>query len=136
MRIQPYLSFNGQCEAALAFYAKCLRGTILYRTTYGQSPTAADFPPEWQSRIYHATLRVGDQTIGAADAPPGAYHAPQGLSLTLEIEDPAEADRVFRELAKGGSVQMPIQETHWAQRFGALTDQFGIPWMINCGEGA
>jgi PhnB protein len=27
---------------------------------------------------------------------------------------------------------MPIAETFWAQRFGMLTDQFGIPWMVNC----
>jgi len=26
---------------------------------------------------------------------------------------------------------MPIQETFWAHRFGVVTDQFGIPWIIN-----
>jgi PhnB protein len=31
---------------------------------------------------------------------------------------------------------MPIQQTFWATRFGMLVDQFGIPWMINCGRGA
>jgi len=95
---------------------------------------AAEVPKEWASRIYHATLAFGEQTLGAADAPPGTYRSPQGLSLTLELDEPAEADGLFRILSQGGSVQMPLQETHWAQRFGVLTDQFGTPWIINCGK--
>ncbi len=50
------------------------------------------------------------------------------------MNDPAEADRVFNALAENGAVQMPIQETFWAVRFGMVTDRFGIPWMINCGK--
>ena len=134
MKINPYLSFDGQCHAALEFYARCLGGTIVYSMTYGQSPMATKVPPEWAPKIYHATLSVGDQTVGAADAPPGTYRTPQGLSLTLDIDGPTEADRVFALLSEGGTVQMPIQETHWAQRFGVLTDQFGTPWMISCGK--
>ena len=134
LRITPYLSFNGQCNAALEFYARCFGGQIVYSVTYGESPMATQVPPEWGSRIYHATLAVGEQTIGAADAPPGAYQDPRGVSLTLELDNPSEAERLFRSLSEGGKVQMPIQETHWARRFGVATDQFGIPWMINCGE--
>jgi PhnB protein len=134
VKIKPYLSFDGECQAALKFYARCLGGTIVYSLTYGQSPMAEKVPPEWAPKIYHAALSVGDQTVGAADAPPGTYRTPQGLSLTLDIDDPTEADRVFAMLSEGGTVQMPIQETHWAQRFAVLTDQFGTPWMISCGK--
>jgi PhnB protein len=38
--------------------------------------------------------------------------------------------------AGNATVQMPLQETFWALRFGVLIDQFGIPWMINCGKAA
>jgi PhnB protein len=51
----------------------------------------------------------------------------------LDIEDAANAERVFQALAEHGTVTMPMQETFWARRFGALTDQFGVPWEINCG---
>lgn len=134
--ITPYLSFDGQCRAAIDLYARALGATILYSTTYGESPGAKEVPPEWSTRIYHATLSVGGQTIALADAPPGAYRLPQGFSLMLEIDDPAEADRVFGALSEGGNVQMPIQETHWAARFGVVTDQLGTPWMISCGNPA
>jgi len=136
MKITPYLSFDGQCQSALDLYARCLGGTVVYSTTYGESPGAADLPPEWSARVYHATLVVGGQTIGLADAPPGSYQQPQGFSLMLEIDEPAEADRVFEALSVGGTIEMPIQETHWAARFGVVTDQFGTPWIINCGTPA
>jgi PhnB protein len=54
--------------------------------------------------------------------------------VVLEIKAPAEADRVFEALAENATIQMAIQETFWAQRFGMLVDQFGIPWMVNCSK--
>ena len=67
-----------------------------------------------------------------SDAPPGRYEEPKGFSVSVQIKDPAEAERIFQALAENGKVQMPIQQTFWAARFGMLMDQFGIPWMINC----
>jgi PhnB protein len=52
--------------------------------------------------------------------------------VTLGIDTPAEAERIFNTLAEKGTVRMPLEETIWAVRFGMLIDQFGIPWMINC----
>jgi PhnB protein len=43
---------------------------------------------------------------------------------------------MFNALAEGGTVQMALQQTFWARRFGILVDQFGTPWMINCGKPA
>ena len=136
MKITPYLSFDGQCKSALDLYERSLGGTIVYSTTYGESPGAADVPPEWSARIYHATLVIAGQTFAMADAPPGAYRPVQGFSLMVEVDEPAEADRIFEALSVGGTIQMPIQETHWAARFGVVTDQFGTPWMISCGTPA
>ena len=136
MKLNPYLTFNGQCESALKFYEKCLGGKILMMMTYGDSPMAKQMPPDWGKKIIHATFALADQTLGAADAFPGSYQKPQGFSVTLNIDTAAEADRIFKMLAEKGTVQMPVQETFWALRFGMFVDQFGTPWMINCGKPA
>ena len=68
----------------------------------------------------------------ASDAPPGHYQQPQGFSISLGTTDASEADRLFQALGENGKVSMPIQKTFRAARFGMLTDQFGIPWMVNC----
>ena len=67
-----------------------------------------------------------------SDAPPDRYEAMKGFSVTLGIDDPAEAERIFYALAEQGTVRMPIGKTFWAERFGMVVDQFGTPWMINC----
>jgi PhnB protein len=54
------------------------------------------------------------------------------MEVALNMKEPAEAERIFNALAKGGSIMMPLGETFWAVKFGALTDRFGTPWMINC----
>jgi len=60
----------------------------------------------------------------------------KGFMVTLEIGDPSEAERLFHVPSENGTVQMPIQETFWARRFGMLVDQFGTPSMINCEKAA
>jgi PhnB protein len=132
MQVNPYLLFNGQCEAAFKFYATCLGGKIEAMMPHEGTPAAEHVPPEWRKKILHASLRVGDTVLMASDCPPDRYKKPEGFSVTLQIKQPAEAERVFHALAENGTVEMPIQETFWAARFGMLVDQFGIPWMINC----
>ena len=75
----------------------------------------------------HARLMVGDEVLMGSDAPPGRYERAKGISVTLGIEKPTDAERIFQALARDGTGQMPIQETFWATRFGMLVDQFGIP---------
>jgi PhnB protein len=132
MQLTPYLTFDGSCETAFRFYERCLGGKIVAMMRYADSPMASDIPPESRQKIIHTTLTLGDQQLAGADAMPGHYKQPQGFSVTLNIESVAESERIFRELAENGTIQMPIQKTFWAERFGMTVDRYGTPWMINC----
>jgi PhnB protein len=133
MQVNTYLFFNGQCEAAFKFYERCLGAKIEAMMTHAGSPAEAQAPPGWRDKILHARLVVdGGTALMGSDAPPGHFEQPQGFSVSLGITDPAQAERIFQALAENGKVQMPLQKTFWAQRFGMLVDQFGIPWMVNC----
>jgi PhnB protein len=136
MQLNPILSFDGECEAAFKFYEQCLGGKITFMLTHADSPMADQVPPEWRNKIMHATMTVGDRVLMGGDNPPGSYEEPRGISLSLAINDTADAERIFHALAEKGTVQMPLQETFWAARFGVLVDQFGIPWIINCEQAA
>ena len=132
MQMNPYLTFNGQCEAAFKFYERLLGGKIEVLLTHEGSPMANQVPSEWQNKILHARLVVGDGIVMGSDAPPERYEKAQGFSVSLQVPSTAEAERIFRALAESGKVQMPLQQTFWAARFGMLIDRFGTPWMINC----
>ncbi|MEP7041958.1 MAG: VOC family protein [Dokdonella sp.] len=135
MQINAYLIFNGHAAAAFDFYARCLRGKITAQLPFGEMPGCEDMPAAARERIAHIRLEVGDQALMASDSHPDhAYGGIQGCSVSLGISDPAEAARLFDELKQDGTVQMPLQETFWAQRFGMLVDRFGASWMINCAK--
>jgi PhnB protein len=136
MRLNPYLTFNGQCEAAFKFYEKCLGAKIVMMMTYGESPLSKQTPPEWHRKILHATLACGTHILQGADVLLKNYCTPQGFSVMLNLDVAEEADRIFNALAQHGTVQIPLQESFWASRFGMLTDQFGTPWTVNCGKAA
>jgi PhnB protein len=134
MQVNTHLVFDGRCEEAFRFYERSLGGKIQFMMTHEASPMAAMVSKEWGPKIMHARMQVGDQTLLGADAPPERYEQPQGFSVALHIDEPAEAERAFGVLSEGGKITMPIQETFWAHRFGMLVDRFGTPWMINCGK--
>jgi PhnB protein len=93
---------------------------------------AKDAPPEWGGKILHASFTIGGMRFAMADAHPGAYEAPRGISILLGVSELAEAERIYRELGEGGTVRVPLQETFWALRFGSVVDRFGVQWEINC----
>jgi PhnB protein len=136
MNLLPYLYFNGRCEEALSFYARCLGSGagILELHRFAGSPMAEDAPAGWSEKIMHASLGIEGRPLllasdGMAQAP---SEAPRGFSLAFGAASVEEAERVFAALAEGGTIQMPIAQTFFAARFGMLTDRYGVAWMVNC----
>jgi PhnB protein len=129
-----YLSFDGTCAEAMAFYARVLDAKLDAPITYGEMPEGEPVPPEHAGRIMHAYLVHTDFALMAGDAMPGMpFEGMKGVMLTLTYPGVSDAERVFQALAEGGRVQMPLGPTFWAERFGMLTDRFGTAWAVNGG---
>jgi PhnB protein len=132
MHLNPYLTFDGNCEEAFRTYEKILGGKIIAMMAHEGTPAEGHVPAEWRKKILHARLVFGDNVLMASDAPPSRFAKMQGFSVTLVVKEPAEAECLFNALAEGATITMPLGETFWAAKFGMLTDRFGTPWMINC----
>jgi PhnB protein len=132
MQMSAYLSFSGDCEAAFKFYEESLgaKHGLVFR--YADSPMADVVPAGWETKIMHGSVTIGQHLLEGADVPPDKYEEPKGFSLSLGVQNAADAERVFHALAEGGRVLYPIAKTFWSERFGMVVDRFGIPWMINC----
>lgn len=127
-----YLSFNGNCAEAMRFYERALGGKLEKMIRNGDTPWAAQMPPEHNHLIMHAYLALdGGGVLFAGDCQQGVYEGIKGLSLTLNYDTIEQAQRVFNALADGGTITMPMQPSFWAKTWGMLTDRFGTPWIIN-----
>ena len=129
--VSPYIAFKGNCREAIEFYKNALDAQVLFTQTVGESPMSDMGPAE---NIMHCTIKVGDSTIMLCDDPrPDAAAAGSGnISLAIGLNDPERAKQVFGNLARSGSVVMPLEKTYWAEAFGMVTDKFGVKWMVNC----
>jgi PhnB protein len=132
--MHPYLNFNGQCEAAFKFYELCLGGRLGPMFRYAGTSMADQVPADWEEKVMHGSVTIGEQVLLGADVAPDRYEEPKGFSLSLQMTSTTEAERIFHMLATDGTVVMPLEKTFWAARFGVLVDQFGIRWLVNCEE--
>ena len=67
--------------------------------------------------------------VGVAGQVP--YLKPQGVFISIGLDNADEGRRVFNAFAEGGKVVMPYDKTFWSPGFGMVTDRFGTPWMVN-----
>ena len=134
MQLDCYLSFNGNCEEALSFYAACLGGKITALMRYEGSPMDnKELPAAMKQKVMHATVEAEGAQIMGSDMPPqmpfNGYH---GFTVSVYIkQDVDRARRVFDALAAGGQVVMPFAPPFWGGHFGMLKDKFGVPWMVS-----
>jgi PhnB protein len=135
MQLNAYLHFNGNCEEAFKFYEQATGGKIEMKSTFGDTPMAAQIPA-MKDKIVHVRLRIGDTVLMGSDTPPERFEKPQGFSLSLSAKTNAEAERLFQALSAGGQIHMPMAQSFFAERFGMLADKFGIPWMVICEKSA
>ena len=134
MRIEPYLQFNGNCAQAMEYYRQHLHGTDLCLMPFRGSPGQEQVKEDWYDKIMHGSVQLGPTMLMGSDGgcTEDGAKGMSGCSVCLTLDTPEEAERAFDALARDGNIQMPLEETFWAKRFGMLKDQFGVAWMVNC----
>ena len=131
--LSPYLSFRDTAREAMEFYRSVFGGK-LEQNTFKEFGVSSD--PTEDDKIMHSML-VADNgiTFMAADTPSGMEHTPGStVTMALSGDDEAELSGYFTKLAEGGTVTMPLGDAPWGAKFGALTDRFGVAWMVNIGS--
>ncbi len=131
MQIRSYLTFNGNCRAAMEFYRSCLGGTLELQTI-GESPLAGTMPQEMKDCILHSTLTSGSMVLLASDmvGAPGLIRG-NAVSLMLDCSSEEEIRQCYARLAEGGEATHVLEHSFWGALFGDLTDRYGNHWLIH-----
>lgn len=135
-QVNPYLTFNGNCEEAFNFYKSVFEKEFLQITRFKDFPKIEghELPESLNEKIMHLVLPISKETVlMGSDANPkyGTVITGQNISLSVITESKAEADKIFSRLSAGGNITMPISDTFWNAYFGILTDKFQNIWMVS-----
>lgn len=134
--INPYLTFNGNCEDAFTFYKSVFGKEFAYIGRFGEMPDAdKNCSPAQADKIMHVSLPISAETVlmGSDSSADWGQTTLVGnnISISVNTGSTEEADQLFNGLSEGGTVSMPMQNTFWGAYFGMFTDKFGINWMVN-----
>jgi len=134
--VSQYLNFGGNAEEAFEFYRSVFGGEyegVLRFRDFGDDMMGASEAD--QDKIAHISLPLAEgYNLMASDVvgPQAAsFQAGNNFYIYLEAETGEEADRLFAALSAGGTAEMPMQPTAWAEKYGSLVDKFGVQWMIS-----
>jgi PhnB protein len=128
--LNPYISYRDNAREAMEFYQSVFGGKLVMNT-FKEYHASQD--PGEDDKIMHARLDADNGiTFMAADTPSGMEYQPgANISMSLSGEDEAELTTYYQKLSAGGTVGMPLESAPWGDKFGMLTDKFGVNWMIN-----
>ena len=130
MRLNTFLNYGGNCEAAFRFYEQHLGGQITLLRRRAEQPDQPVKWPGWEKTIQYATMELGETELMASDVPPDHFQPMRSVYMTLTADSATEAERLWALLSDGGQILMPMAETFFATRFGQLRDKFGTSWMV------
>lgn len=133
MQVQSYLFFDGRCEEAIEFYKGALGAIPGQLMRYKDSPEPTQIPPASADKVMHASVRIGETEVMMSDGHCTGKPEFKGFGLTITAKDGTEAQRLFGALSNGGTVQMPLAKTFFAEHFGMVFDKFGVMWMVIAG---
>ena len=128
--LNPYISFRDDARPAMEFYQSVFGGK-LDMNTFKEFHASSD--PSEDDKIMHAMLTTDNGIVFmGADTPKSMeYQAGSRISMSLSGDDEATLTSYFTKLQVGGKIQMPLEMAPWGDKFGMVTDKFGIDWMVN-----
>ncbi|MCE3294879.1 MAG: glyoxalase [Crocinitomicaceae bacterium] len=136
-QINPYLTFNGNCEDAFNFYKSVFGGDFEYIGRFKDMPPSSEHPisAEAGNLIMHVSLPIGGGTsLFGSDSSEEFGQATKignNFSISINATSEDEAKQLFEKLSKGGKITMPLEKTFWGALFGMITDKYDINWMVN-----
>jgi predicted 3-demethylubiquinone-9 3-methyltransferase (glyoxalase superfamily) len=126
-KITTFLMFEGKAEEAMNFYTSLFdKSEIISISRYGANEAGAE------GTVKHAIFSLNGQEFMCIDSivkHDFTFTPSISLYVTCDTED--EIDRVFEKLSREGNVLMPLAAYPFSEKFGWVTDKYGVSWQLN-----
>lgn len=132
--VNPYLNFDGNTEEAFDFYRSAFGGEFGDIVRFRDMGDTMGVSEDEMDLIAHMSLPLGNGTVlMGTDVPPSMQmklSIGNNVYIQFEADSAEEARQLFRALSDGGSVEMDLQKTEWAELYASWTDRYGVRWMV------
>ena len=136
-KLNPYLTFSGNCEEAFSFYKTIFKTEFSYLGRFGEMPPqeGVEITEADKNKIMHISIPINESTTLMGSDTAGEWGPKtivgNNISLSLNVDNKPEAESLFKLLSEDGTITMPMEDTFWGDYFGMCIDKFGINWMIS-----
>lgn len=132
IQINPYLTFNGNCREAMAFYQACLGGDLTFQTV-AETPIADQCPSGMQQHIMHSQLVKDEAVLMATDMTQADGVKPgNDMAISVNFDSENEIRNCYSKLSADGTIIDPLKKAFGNSLFGVVQDKYGKVWMLNC----
>lgn len=133
--LNPYLHFTGNAREAMERYQQVFGGELTVMTYGDLGMEGAE-----AGQVMHAQLNAPEVgvTLMASDYIDGmgTPTLPPNGHVSLSGDEPETLRAWWEGLADGGTVHEPLSMKPWGDEFGAVTDRFGVDWLMNIAQPA
>ncbi|MBV7264219.1 VOC family protein [Photobacterium sp. WH24] len=123
--ILTHLMFEGDAEEAMNFYISLFTGSEIRHIE--RYPDGESKGMVRQARF----VLAGREFIAIDSFISHHFTFTPAMSVFVDCESATEFERVYASLTEGGNALMPADNYGFSQRFGWVTDRFGVSWQIN-----
>lgn len=133
--INPWINFNGNAEQAFLFYKSVFGGEFTKIVRF-KDIASVEFkvPENEENKIMYIALPISKGNVLIANDVPefmGKVNENENRSkILINTENKEEADRLFKELSVGGTVEGAMGDSPWGSYVGMFRDKYGIEWII------
>jgi PhnB protein len=134
-QINPQINFNGNAQEAFNFYKSVFGGDFAKIIRF-KDISNPEFPltENDANKLMHIALPIGTNVLIGNDVPEfmGKVNENENRSkISVSAQSHEEADRLFKGLSAGGSIEVPIGDNSEGSCFGMFRDKFGIEWIVD-----
>lgn len=130
--ITPFLWFNDNAEEAVSFYTSVFRNAKAGSVTrYSADAANASGRPE--GSVMTMGFQLCGQEFAAINGGPVFSFTP-AISFFVTCETEEEIDTLWKKLSDGGSVLMEFGTYPFSEKYGWLSDRFGVSWQLMLGK--
>jgi PhnB protein len=134
--VNPYLNFKGNTEEAFRYYKSAFGGEFTAVVRFKDFAGNMGVSEDEGDKIAHIALPLGQHGVvlmgtDVVGSRGQSLTVGNNFYITLESDNAEEAQRLFDKLSAGGRIEMPLQKTEWAEKYGVCADKFGVQWMVS-----